>query len=338
MRCRSFLPFVFAAAAAGTGCRPDPVGVDEPVGRETSVAVGLVTRTREPFFQSISGTVRPRDHAVVAARAAGVVDGANFAVGQAVAAGEVLLTLRAQELTARSAQARAALDQAEREATREAQLFTQGSSTGEAARSAEDRLRAARAAFEEAQTLLGYSTVTAPFGGVVTRKLVNTGDYAAPGTPLFELEARERLRVELAVPENLPSVPLGQSVRVNRGAGAISAVVVEATPALDPLTRTRTVILEFASSAAVESGEFVQAAWPAGEFDVIRAPLNAVRSIGQIERVFVVTDGRAMLRIVKTGARSDTHVQIVSGLVGGERVVLSPPPGLRDGHAVDVTP
>ena len=195
-------------------------------------------------------------------------------------------------------------------------------------------LRAARAAVDEAAALLGYTRVAAPFDGVVTRKLVNTGDYAAPGTPLFDLEARAPMRVELAVPENLSVLPLGETVRVRRGDEIASARLTEASPALDPTTRTRTVILEFPPDTAVRSGEFVHALWPAGNFEVVRAPAAAVSTVGQIERAYVVIDGRAVLRIVRTGPRDNGHVQILSGLSVGELVVVDPPAGLRDGQPV----
>jgi multidrug efflux pump subunit AcrA (membrane-fusion protein) len=63
-----------------------------------------------------------------------------------------------------------------------------------------------------------------------------------------------------------------------------------------------------------------------------------VRTIGQIERVFVVVDDKVGLRIVKTGTRDGERLQIVSGLDAGERVVVSPPAGLREGQSVNVRP
>lgn len=330
--------WLFAALLGPMGCRPEGDPSPRMAAPPVAVTVATVTRTREPYFQLVAGTIRPLDHAVVAARVAGLVRGADFAIGQRVTAGSVLLTIQADELGARAAQARAALDQAMRDAARESELFARGASPGETAQAAQDRLRAARAAFEEAQTLLGYTNVTAPFEGNVTRKLVYTGDFAAPGTPLFEIETRHRMRVELAIPESLPALPLGETVRVLRGEQWLAARITEASRALDPVTRTQAVILEFPPGPDVRSGEFVRAQWPAGDFDTVRAPIDALRSVGQIERVFVVSEGKALLRIVKTGGRANGHVQVIAGLDGGERVIVSPAPDLRDGQAVSVAP
>jgi RND family efflux transporter MFP subunit len=303
-----------------------------------TVRVAHVTQVKATRFQTVAGTIRPLDRALVAARVAGTVADANFVLGQCVAGGEVLLTVQANELGARLEQARAAADQAARDAAREAKLLADGASTAETVRTAEDRLRAARAALDEAQTLVSYTRAVAPFPGTVTRKLIDTGDYAALGAALFEIEARERMRAELAVPAGLPSLPPGAEVRVLSGATAIPGRVTEVSPALDPVTRTREVIVELAANAPVVSGDFVRAVWPAGESALIWVPAEAVRTVGQIERVFVVVDGKVLLRIVRTGAHDGERVQIVSGLDAGETVVVSPPAGLRDGQPIRVQP
>jgi RND family efflux transporter MFP subunit len=268
----------------------------------------------------------------------GTVTGANFAIGQNVPAGEVLLTIQADELNARLEQARAALDLATRDAKREAALFGQGASPEETVRSAEDRLRMARAAFNEATTLVGYTRVTAPFAGFVTRKLINTGDFADAGTPLLEIEARDRMRAEVEVPDALPSLPIGTAVRVIVSGATVAGRVAEASSAAQAPTRTRSVVIELPTGTSVHSGEFVRVLWPAGEFALLFVPTDAVQLFGQIERVFVVTGSRATMRFVKTGLRENERVQILSGLDSGETVVVSPPATLRDGHPVRVLP
>ena len=50
--------------------------------------------------------------------------------------------------------------------------------------------------------------------------------------------------------------------------------------------------------------------------------------------VFVVLDGHAVRRTVKTGAVSNQSVRIEEGLIGGEDVIVAPPAGLKDGEKV----
>jgi hypothetical protein len=72
------------------------------------------------------------------------------------------------------------------------------------------------------------------------------------------------------------------------------------------------------------------------------APASAIAPVGQLERVFVAVDGRAVLRLVKTGAARGSagqqKVEILSGLADGDRVVLAPSAGLREGQPLELLP
>ena len=63
---------------------------------------------------------------------------------------------------------------------------------------------------------------------------------------------------------------------------------------------------------------------------VVMLPASAVRD----NAVFVVLDGKALRRAVKTGAASGQNVRIEEGLIGGEDVIANPPAGLKDGERV----
>jgi HlyD family secretion protein len=63
---------------------------------------------------------------------------------------------------------------------------------------------------------------------------------------------------------------------------------------------------------------------------VVMVPAAAVRE----GAVFVVLDGKAVRRAVKTGAAGNQSVRIEEGLIGGEDVIIGPPPGLKDGDKV----
>jgi len=57
-----------------------------------------------------------------------------------------------------------------------------------------------------------------------------------------------------------------------------------------------------------------------------------------MERVFVIADGRAQLRLVRTSARAGGYVEVLAGLDAGEKVVALPTPALRDGQILEVQP
>jgi hypothetical protein len=77
---------------------------------------------------------------------------------------------------------------------------------------------------------------------------------------------------------------------------------------------------------------------PVGETSALRAPASAVVQRGQMELVFIVVDGHAQLRIVKTGKRIGDEVELVSGVDAGEPVVVDGAGNLVDGQPLTLKP
>jgi RND family efflux transporter MFP subunit len=335
MSCRA-LPLLCLAVVGLAACRRD-----EPRAAAALPAVAVATARVESVAlvrrESVAGTVRPADRATLSARIAGAVTGPVPALGTAVTPGAVLLTLGADEVRARLAQARAGLEQIERNLARERTLVEHGATTTENVRTLEDQRRAAVAAVDEAAALQSYSTITAPFAGVVTRRHVETGDLAAAGTPLLELEGTGRLRAEVNVPESLPAPAPGADLTVEADGAALPGRLAEISPAADPATRTRPAKVDLPAGAAVRSGQFVRVLWPAGRTTALLVPAGALVRFGQLEQVFVAgANGRAELRLVRTGGREDGRLVVLSGLTAGESVVVDPPPTLREGQPLEV--
>lgn len=335
---KRFSPALGLALVFAGGCsRPaDPTPAVSVL--KLPVQVSIVALTIAPATQPVAGTIRPFERATISAKVTGTVATAELAVGRSVAAGEILVTLSASELDARVAQAQAALDQARRESEREIALEVKGASTADAVRAADDRQREARASLQEAEAMLGYTRVAAPFAGVITRDIVKPGDLATPGSALFEIEGVDRLRAEVQVPESLPLPALGAILAVLIGPDPLPGKLVELSPAADPLSRTRLAKLDLPAATAARSGQFVRVLWPIGNRSALLVPVTAVQVFGQIERVFVVRDGVAHLRIIKTGAHEATWVQVSAGLDAGETVILTPSIILRDGSLVEIQP
>jgi RND family efflux transporter MFP subunit len=326
--------------ALAAGCsRPAPAGAG-PALAPATVQTAPVRQETVRLTRELGGTVRAKNEATVASKVMATVVRADAAIGRPVRAGAVLVTLSAVEIEARVEQAKAALSQTERDHAREAALLEKGAATADTVRSLADRLRAARAGLAEAETMLSYTLITAPFDGVITRDHVNPGDLAVPGGPLFALEAPRPLRVEVEVPESLATPAAGAEVEVRLApdAAPVKARLAEFSPAADPGSRTRLAKLDLPEAATARTGQFVRVLWPAGEASVVTFPEAALTPFGQMERVFVVREGKAELRLVKTGRSEGGRLQVLAGVQPGETVVVSPPAALRDGQPVEVKP
>lgn len=196
----------------------------------------------------------------------------------------------------------------------------------------EQEIRAAR-------IMRDYTRISAPVSGVVTAKSVEPGNLAAPGAPLLTIEREGAYRLEASVDESkLPLVKTGQTVDVSLEAldRRLRARVSEIVPAVDSASRAYTVKIDLPALPNVRSGVFGRARFPMGARKVLTVPALAVVERGQLQSVFVIEDGFARSRLVTTGKREPTFVEVLSGLSEGEKVVSPIAAGLADGARVEV--
>jgi RND family efflux transporter MFP subunit len=153
------------------------------------------------------------------------------------------------------------------------------------------------------------------------------------------MENPDTLRLEADVPEALiGNVKLGDklAVRIAAVPSEIEGTVAEMSPAADPNSRTYLVKLDLPGATGLRSGQFGRVAVPVGAASAIRVPASAVIQRGQMELVFVVANGHAQLRLVRTGSRIGDEIELVSGLNSGEQVVTEGVSALTDGQPVIV--
>ncbi|MDW8310692.1 MAG: efflux RND transporter periplasmic adaptor subunit [Verrucomicrobiales bacterium] len=311
----------------------------EPSLPVATVRVQTIDDQPRALTEEIVGTVRARTRATLEAKIAGRITELPVVLGQSLEAGDLVARLDVREIQARLDQARAVLEQARRDRDRFATLLRQQAVTQAEFDGVEARFRVAEAAVAEAETMLGYAEVRAPFDGAVTRKLADVGDLATPGRPLIELEDPNALRLEADVPEALinhvqPGAKL--PVRIHAANAELEGVVAEMAPAADPNSRTFRVKLDLPGAPGLKPGLFGRVAVPVGETRAPRVPPQALVQRGQMEMVFVVADGRAQMRLVKSGKRLGEEVELVSGVRPGERVVVEGAGALMDGQPVEV--
>lgn len=307
--------------------------------RLPAVAVRLQTveKKSRPATEEVVGTVRARLRSVIEAKVSGKIDRMLVVPGQNVKTGELLASIEAREVQARLDQALAVRQQAEADLKRFAALLEQKILAQAEFDAAQSKFRVADGAVREAETLLSYTQVTAPFDGVITRKHADVGDLATPGKPLLEMEDARTLRLEADVPEAvIGRVALGDKLPVRIAAleTEVEGTVSEISPAADPGSRTFLVKLDLPAQPGVRAGQFGRVAMPVGETSALRVPASAVIQRGQMEIVFVVNESQAQLRLVKTGKRIGSEVELVSGLEAGERIVVEGTAGLMDGQPV----
>jgi RND family efflux transporter MFP subunit len=312
---------------------------------------------------AFDGVVEAVRQTVVAAQVPGAVVQLGVKVGDTVAAGQVLLRLdaRAADQTAAAGDAqvlaaRAALDVARQAVGRQRQLFQQNYISQAALEQAEAQFKATQAQVDAqlaqagaARTQSGFYVVRAPFAGVVSEVPVQLGDMAMPGRPLVTVYDPAALRVTAAVP---------QTVALRLAAGALPRIEFPGLPAaqqwvqprqaqvlptVDAATHTVQMRADLPAArpggpAALSPGMYARLWLPVaaggtsapGAPAALSVPLAAVVRRAELTGLYVLDPaGAPLLRQVRLGRTEGSTVEVLSGLMPGERVVTDPQAAAR---------
>ena len=204
-------------------------------------------------------------------------------------------------------------------------------------------LQAARARVDLARKASADTVVRAPFTGVVSERLVGTGDYVTKGMKVATVVRIDPARVQLTVPEqSLSLVRAGQSVRLSVDAyphETFSATVRFVSPALKPDQRALTVeAIASNPDGRLKPGLFatayLQQTAPA---PALLVPASAVETVAGTSRVYVISaNNKIEERIVTLGETVGDRVELASGVKAGERVAANPRGKLADGVRVQI--
>ncbi|HQR46068.1 MAG TPA: efflux RND transporter periplasmic adaptor subunit [Thermoanaerobaculia bacterium] len=328
-----------ALAAAACGGRHETKEAAPP---PVTAALATAEAAELPDRVELYGTVEAAKTAAISSRVMANVVAVPVRTGDLVAEGAVLVeidpaTAKGQEAQAKGAlaQARAALALSDRNYQRFQALAASGSASDlelDMARMQYEQARGAvqqaEGAVEAASSVSRESRVTAPFAGRVAARMVDPGDFAAPGRPLVVLESATGRRLAVAVPASTTAasgLKAGQtvSVRLDGAPAEVPGAVAEMSPGADPASHTFTAKIELAGAPAA-TGLTGRAFVRAAVRKTVLVPAAAVVQSGGLPMVVVRdAEGKARSRAVTTGAAQDGTVEILSGLSGGETVLVS---------------
>jgi len=362
-------PFViglaFAAALGAAGCQRDtpaeaqaaanapPPAVD--VGRENIIVVSEQEIATGPL---ISGTLTAEREATVRAEVAGSILQVSAEEGQAVRQGAALARIEDQTLRDAYASAQSgvtsaevALDVAQREAARTANLVKAGAlpdreveTTRNAVTAAQAQLASARAQLASARKQLDNATVRSPMTGIVSARPAHAGDVVAVGTELFKVIDPSSMRLNAAVPaEALAAIRTGLPVEFQvRGypnqtfTGRIERI----SPTADPVTRQVSIFVAIPNKAGrLVAGLFAEGRVAQQARKALVVPENAVNSTSANEPwVLRITDGKAERVTVKIGLRDDQteRVELASGAQAGDQILIGAAKALTPGTPVRI--
>jgi RND family efflux transporter MFP subunit len=255
MKVRQLVTIInIAALALLLGCNKEGASEGKKVKQlaTTQVSVDKVVKRIAGNQAQVVGTVQAVEQAEISAKITGNVITLPVDLGSRVKSGELLVELSAAEISAQVQQSRAQLEQAKRNLAREENLLKKNAATPETVKSFEDNLRIAEAAYRTTLAMLDFSKITAPFTGIITRKLVSIGDLATPGKPLLHIEEENKLQVLTDIPEAMIlKIAKGDKLKVFIPSVnlELEGTVAEVSPVADPSSCASPTIRSFAPAS-----------------------------------------------------------------------------------------
>jgi len=375
---KRFLPifFTLATVSAIIGYRIASSDIGERFlswfGAENEIPVQAVQVRRGSLTAEVhgSGELRPVKEADVVASIPGILQEVKCKVGDAVAAGQVIASLRATELIQRSRETEAALraaqgdlreneahlseQQKKLEQTRELsdrdliarQELSAVESAAATARAqtelARARLAQQQASLEQLRYLLSFSQVLAPFAGVVTRRLSEPGAYLQRSEPIITLGTLDLMQVIIKIPEkDLSLIHRGMpaQIKVEAFPGRIFEGNVSVLHSGSQTTGSSTIAEIHVANRdrLLATGMGASVALLAGEKrEALLVPRQAVMEIAGKNYGDVVVKGRVQQRPITVGWNQEGMVEIISGAREGDWIIVGSPAPLTDNTRVRI--
>ena len=288
-----------------------------------------------------TGTVRANEEVEIVSEISGKISDFHFREGSAVAAGQLLLKIDDSELLADRQRALYRVELAERAEARQQQLLDDGVISSETYDVALGELNVLRAELQLIEAQLLKTEIRAPFSGIIGLRWVSPGSYLSSQTRIASLNDLDPVKLDFSVPERysaLMKVGDEMSFRVEGFERAFPGTIYAIEPSVDAATRSLRVRARCPNSdGALIPGVFANVDLVLRSIsDALTVPSIAVIPELGGKKVFVFEDGAAQPRTVETGIRSESVVQVTSGLKEGDVVIVSGLMQLQPGLEVEI--
>jgi multidrug efflux pump subunit AcrA (membrane-fusion protein) len=201
-------------------------------------------------------------------------------------------------------------------------------------------LQSIRVQIEQARKAINDSVIYSPIAGFVADRPADVGEYVTTNSKIATIVRTNPLRMKIDVPEqSVPFVKVGQTVSLTTSAypdKTFNGHVARISPNINATSRTLTVEAEINNSEGLlKPGQFATARilQPRSEAAVM-IPARAVRTEGNVSRVFVIKDGKAEQRLVQLGQTDNDMIEIKTGIKEGEKVATGNVDKLADGSLI----
>lgn len=262
--------------------------------------------------------------------------------GDKVKAGELLIQVESNTMSADLATAQTNAEKAKKDLERFENLAAGDAITQRQLEDARLAAKSTQAQLVAARQRLAKTRITAPISGEINEIYVEVGSYLNAGTKLYDIVNVDKLKLQVKVNESeVLLIGKGDKVTVKANAGSgqeyegvVTAIAAQADPTLKFDVEVE---VKNAANNNLRAGMYGTAFFEIAEQrDALLLPRETIVGSIQNPSVYVVKDGKATMRKVKVGVVTQDQVEILDGVQPGEQIVRSGQINLREGINVSV--
>lgn len=306
-----------------------------------------------------SGLVEAAQTANISTRVMGRISDIFVKTGDRVNKGQLLASVWDEDIKAKRAQinamiteAEAAFAAAQKDYDRFNNLYQQQSATAKELdnitlqyNSAKAKLAAAKQMRTEVNANLAYNSLTAPFSGIVTQKLAETGSIANPGLPVLTIEQDGVLQVSASVAESdISNIHLGDvaNIQIKSTGKSFDGKIIQINPSSQFTGGQYIVKISIPATAKknIYAGMFAGVSIPLKNnrlvnSDAVLVPSSAIINHDELTGIYTVgVNNTALLRWIRLGKNFGDKVEVISGLSKNEKFIRSSESKLYNGAPV----
>lgn len=318
--------------AKGNPGAPPPLPVEAIVVRPEKLDNKLV----------VTGTVLANESLELKSEISGKITSIAFQEGSYVKKGSVLIRINDEEIVAQLQKQKYNQKLNEDNEFRQRKLLEKDAISQEEYDNALNRLNTTVADVQLLEAQLAKTRISAPFDGIIGLRYVSEGAYLSPNTPIATLYNNSPAKIEFAIPSRYStSVAAGKDIhfKIEGDTLIYNGKVYAIEPRIDQDTRT----LKLRALADNKNGRLLPGLFVELELvlatvkDAILIPTEAVVPEQAGKKVFVLQNGKVRETKIETGLRTNTDLEVLSGLKSGDTVLTTGILQLREGMNVQIT-
>jgi membrane fusion protein (multidrug efflux system) len=334
-------PAPTSSAARRAGSEAEKERARQSAAEMVPVETALVTRGPISAFLTFNTTLETEAMVDIYPQTTGQVETLLVEEGRLVKEGDPLLKIEDRETRVDMEESKANFEQLQRNFARTEELYARKLINNQDFETQKNALELARLRYERAAIRHGYTTVRAPFSGVIATRETQVGARVATGSKLFSMVKLDEIVAKVYVPGRYLPIVAGDQPAVVTSEflpdRTFSGWVKRISPVIDPKSGTFkvTVGVRGDKPADLPPGLFVSVriitdTRPAA----VLVPKRALIYEGGERYVFTVVNDRAVKRKLAAGYEDPDNVEALSGFEPGAAVVVLGQSGLKDGSLV----